>query len=310
MQQSFRLAKLAVISFLVFDNIFISSLAFAEIENGRWTNRQEAIKTGVHLAPITPDRNDPYRPVAWMTRGQFRGQEVDTTVRRPLLKLVGNDKILRYANVDYKDEFWIAEIPIHGVADFFVQQHDFFSPQPVAHTEMFAQFKPGFEVRLISQDRSKRRRVVKVSALNISGEATGPKGIGFLGIPDLLPRTILVLRIRGIDFKLAIVPKKTDRPPQDPNNPFYIYHLKIPDQFYRDRLLLTSLDMSAQLGFNQVYNLAGPNCTTITYKLLDLSLRDMPNYHVPRIFGFFFNRSPRSTAQSIYIRGLYDQGEE
>lgn len=132
--------------------------------------------------------NDPYEPRVKMVTGPDIGVCVNSTLRRSVKALLG-DEASKYfpptdgkivvANFSHKNKYWIAEIPLSSITDMVLQSEHFpMVTKPIKieidHTQIRFSFSE--PIRLVTQATDGPRETLELHHLILSEENIGPYG--------------------------------------------------------------------------------------------------------------------------------------
>jgi hypothetical protein len=214
---------------------------------------------------------DAYDPGKVMDFGKYKGQCVDTSIKRPANIISQDDDTITFANFLNDGKYWIARVPKHGVARAIFQIEDFptgVSFVKAAHTQLRIVMQPGSELELTPQTPTPDSSVapIKVSDFNWSLEYAAPAGVSYDIFHGELDEYALVERIvsthdRGSEQ--ILVDKNTVRQ----------YQLKIPTQAELDALLVNGISDSDKVRMDEAYLTLGRNCTTELFNLIDQTVK-------------------------------------
>lgn len=216
---------------------------------------------------LTP--NDAYDPGAAMPFGKYKGQCIDTSVKRPVVLLAEDEHHIVFANLRDQGAWWIADVPKDAVARVILDAKDLEIPLPflhAAHIEMRFILKPGRVIRLTAQDPSAKIQQSTLTDVMWSMEYAAPKGVPYN--PALGSKQ----RYTSVD-RLVSTEDRGREQMASTTYPVYQWELNIPSQEDRDNLLWNGIRDSAKNGFDVAYDSFTSSCETSFFALLDQTLR-------------------------------------
>lgn len=132
--------------------------------------------------------NDPYEPRVRMVTGRDAGVCVNSTLRRSVKALLGDEAAQYFphadgkivvANFSHKNKYWIAEIPLSSMTEMVLQSEHFpMVTKPIKieidHTQIRFSFSQ--PIRLVTQVTDGPRETLELHHLILSEENIGPYG--------------------------------------------------------------------------------------------------------------------------------------
>lgn len=223
------------------------------------------------------DPADPFDPMAKMPKGPYQGQCINSCQQRSVV-LLSSEEAANYgdshrmwvvANVSHQGKFWVAKIPVDGVADVIYQIEHFPAIVPAAHTELRFRFRKGKEVILLPQASNSTTEPVRLSDLVYSVEAVTVPGEKYDVVAGLFDNFALAYRLVSLaDRAEQMIGQKQHR----------VEQLKLsltPEQ--NQRLLQNAIERGNRAGMNRMYNTIEPNCTTEVFYPLDAAINYDPS---------------------------------
>jgi len=213
-------------------------------------------------------KTDPYDLGEVMREGDYKGQCMNTSLRRPAVILSEDDAKITIANFFHAGTFWIAEIPKSGVDQVIFQIASFPESVPLikfAHNQLRFVMKSGITIKLTPQDTASKLAPTEIDQLNFVDQPTGPKGLDeYEGSKGLSPTYGNMLRVMGtIDRAHEELGGNDDTTRQ--------FLLKMTDD-EKNLALINGVRLSAKLGYDDIYRLFSENCMTTAFDILDQSV--------------------------------------
>ena len=216
--------------------------------------------------PVKP--GDPYDPVGLMTVGEYKGQAMDTHIKRPAKVVYEDNKKILFANFRDGREFHQAHLDKDGIEDVYFRINRF--PSGVkgitpAHTLLYFKMKPGAELVLEgarnSPDLSNPNRV---SEFVLSVDFAAPHDVKYEMGKSAKPNYMTVMNFSSAaDYSLRGA---------DPNFAVEYLKLNLSAKEKRD-LIEEAVHRSQERGYNYAYDLLTYNCTTEIFNLLDSTVK-------------------------------------
>jgi hypothetical protein len=219
----------------------------------------------VELLPLKEGGpSDPYDPVGLIPIGQWKGEPVDTSIKRPAQIIYEDTSKILFANFRDGHQFHLAHFPKDGVDSVYFRINRFPGPMrnvTPAHTLFYVVMKPGHEVILEAggnaQDLSHPH---PVREFVVSVDYAAPPGIGYQTFGGLTPNYLSVMDFSSAhDYALR---------GSDPN--FGVEYLKLDlTDAQKSALVQKAIHRSQERGYRYVYDVFHYNCTTAVFELLD-----------------------------------------
>jgi hypothetical protein len=231
-----------------------------------------------------------------MPFGKWKGQAIDTSIKRPAQLLEEDEKHILFANFGHDGNFHNARIPLDGVENVFFRINRF-SSNGIAHTLLYIKMKPGSEVILGAIKNAENFTApTRISEFIVSLDYTAPAGIKYKIGQSIEPNYMGV-----IDFRSA---SQYASRGEDPHH--LVEYLKLNlDEKEKSRILRNAVHFSHERQFKYAYNLVDDNCTTFAFELLDASV-NYPLMVKPMVMSlkYWRNLIAGPSEQALYQRGL------
>lgn len=233
------------------------------------------------------DKSDPYDVGPVMIEGPFKGQCINTTIRRPAVILSEDESNIVIANFFHDNAYWIAEMPKSGIDEVIFQIAAFPDPVPLihfAHTQLRFVMKQGIAIKLTPQDRDSKLAPTTIDQFSLVDQVSGPKGNDeFSADKGLGPTYGNILRVMGSEDRakeeLGSADPKTGKS-QDLTRQFL---LKMTDD-EKIAAMVNGVHLSASLGYTDIYDIFKENCTTTAFEILDSSIKYKRHVHKFKIY--------------------------
>jgi hypothetical protein len=214
---------------------------------------------------------DAYDPGKVIEVGKYKGQCVDTSVKRPANIIRQDNDTIVFANFRHDGQYWIARAPREGVAHAIFQIEDFPTGVPfvkAAHTQLRIIMKPGSEFQLFPQtaNTDTGSAPIQVSDINWSLEYAAPAGVPYDVVQGEFDEYALVERLVSTHDRAAeqmLIDKNVVRQ----------WELKIPTPDELNALLVNGITASDQVRLDEMYLTLGRNCTTELFNLIDATVK-------------------------------------
>ena len=211
-------------------------------------------------------KDDPYDPQKVIRVGEYKGQLVDSSVKRPAEILKEDADSIVMANFRHLDQFWIAKVPKSGVDQVVFRIDRFPTSVPLvqpAHTLLAFKMKEGSELQLTPQlsDGTSTQEPIAVDAFYFSVDYMAPKGVDY-GLVQGLGKTFLATE------RFLSVRDRAETEKSDPKYPSDSLPLTL-DEDTKNRLLEKAIRQSNARRDDDTYNTFEFNCTTELFGLLD-----------------------------------------
>jgi hypothetical protein len=205
-------------------------------------------------------QGDPYERPLQYKFGAFAGHCIDSCEYRnsQILSAEENDKLIWVSNVQHKDRFWTAKVPVSSVKSVEIFFENF--RKSFNHVAFRFEFKASDPVELTIQNPLPGEPVLTetTESLIISPEGVPPAGEVYNLKDGMLGNYALLYRLFSVEqYELFTV---------ELNRTLRSYKTKLNRQETRD-LLMVSLQKSSE-GLNGVYQLLFNNCATATLDLV------------------------------------------
>jgi hypothetical protein len=248
---------------------------------------------------------DPYDPVGAMPIGKWKGQAVDTSLKRPAKIVWEDDKQLLIANFRDGHQFHQAHIQKDGVDSVYFRINRFPGPAGVtpAHTLLYFKMKHGSEIILEGENNAQDlSHPHAVSDFVVSTDFAAPKHAHFDLINGLAANFMTVTDFTSAyDYSLR---------GSDPNFQLEYIKLNLNDE-QKNALLQKAVHVSAERGYSYVYDTLLYNCTTAAFELLDKTLT-YPVSVEPFVGSIFNVKDPVAgpSEDGLLSRGLVDKTQD
>jgi hypothetical protein len=247
----------------------VAQHAFADASAGENTSRY------LSGACIT-SKTDAYDIGETMHEGDFKGQCMDVSARRPVVILSEDDDKIVIANFYHNKTYWTAEIPKSGVDQVIVQVASFPFPLPgvkFAHAQFRFVMKSGLSIKLTPQDSASKLAPTELDQFNLVDQPSTPKGLqdDYNPLKGAKSTYGNVLRAVGtVDRAHEELGGNDDTTRQ--------FLLKMTDE-ERVAVMINGLHLSAKLGYDDTFKLFSENCTTTAFEILDESIKYERHVH-------------------------------
>lgn len=235
------------------------------------------------------------------SRSPYRGQCIDTSVKRPAILISATRSGIRFANFQYRGRFYIAEIPPHAVQSIRFLIENFKKVLGViqpAHTELRFILKKGQDAILTPQYGSGRR--VRLRDIVLSVDYMAPSGVAYSVLRGM--GEVYMNAYRFIDTReraLEAAGKK---------HVVRQYLLKVPER-HLDETLWAGISLSNDRGLGDVYNTLSLNCTTEAFRILYYGM-GLPVPRHPWRPGNLLNPVSSGAIKELRRMGLIDNHSE
>lgn len=242
---------------------------------------------------VAADVLDPYSD-AVMPAGPFKGQRLDTSIRRSILMARTEPGTIGFYNFFHEGKFWYASVPEDAVEDVIFQVEYFPAIVPAAHTQLRFRLKEGKELTLIPQATADLPKVAKIRDVIFSGEATFVAGSNqqYDLVKGLFNHFALSLRVMSLSAKAAQMVTERKHTVRQ-----ILVKLTEPE---KQRVFRDALKRSHAAGMNRMYNTLAKSCTTEVFDLLD----DNVHYKLFNQIFAFLDRIPTNAYLYLKLRGL------
>jgi hypothetical protein len=237
--------------------------AFADAKS----NQPDAIS--YHSEACILSKTDPYDLGEVMHAGDYKGQCMNTSIRRPAVIISEDDQKITIGNFYHDNAYWIAEMPKTGIDQVIFQIASFPDSVPLvkfAHTQLRFVMKAGNTIKLTPQDTASKLAPTEIDQFNLVDQVTGPKGFDeFAATKGVGPNYGNVLRVMGsMDRAHEELGGNDDTTRQ--------YLLNMNDE-EKIAAMVNGVHLSANLGYDDIYKLLSENCTTTAFDILDRSIK-------------------------------------
>jgi len=248
---------------------------------------------------------DPYVPDAVMPVGEYAGQKIDATERRPLTILTGDEAKpfspeegeIVAVNFRHDGKFWIVKFATDAVERVIFEKWDFGSGLiHVAHTELRFKFREGRGAVLFPQRLYKGGEVAKpvgdpIENVVNSIEAVSVPGVHFSVSGGLSKKFVASRRFKSLkeNFYERVTRERRIVEQWD----------LLMDDARKQTMFERAVSESDADGLNTPYHLFGHSCTTEAFRLVD----SVMNYGI-RTWRTFFKRIPHFPEVYLWARGL------
>lgn len=244
-------------------------------------------------AACITSKTDPYDLGETVRAGAYKGQCMNTSIRRPAVILSEDDEKVTIANFYHDNTYWIAEMPKSGIDRVIFQIADFPDSVPLikfSHTQLRFVMKTGVTIKLTPQDTASKLSPTEIDQFNLVDQVTGPKGEDeFSAAHAIGPNYGNVLRVMGSADRA-----KEELGGNDDTTAQYL--LKMTDE-EKIAAMVNGVHLSAQLGYDDVYKLFSENCTTTAFEILDKSIHY--GHHVSPFKVYFWDIHDPITGPSL-----------
>ena len=243
------------------------------------------------------DRHDPFEPRARFTKGPWRGECLDTKIRRPVHVLSAPNEYsnnLELANVYHDGGYWYANIPTDAVYDVYFQLEYFPAVVPAGHTQIRIEFKE--PVFLTGHSSWNLGHFAYTYNLVISAEAVprvGEKYDLFKGMQDHF----------GLAYRVTTLAARYESMIVEKGHHVEQWILQMTDKEKADLLVFYAYESEA-LGLEETYHTLFRNCTNELVKSIDGVVEYTVGEHIKKFLTKGVEFYPNIIRAALIARGL------